>query len=195
MRHTRIHIGRTLFSVALVAGLIAGFVSLPAAAQPNPIEQAVINAHPVSYLLIQQASFGSMDETGTFLKSFMEEFTNQGLTGRLAGSDVKPLEILGDNPDLADAIPIGIGFPVVAGTVRPSSPLTESSLSFQKAVVYTHRGPFSALSNVHAQIQGAVSRYAPGYHTTWPVVLRLLSDPSTVPATQLQTEIIVPLAK
>jgi hypothetical protein len=46
---------------------------------------------------------------------------------------------------------------------------------------------------VHAQIDAAVARYAPGYHSVWPVVLRLLNDPNTVTPDQILTEMIVPL--
>jgi hypothetical protein len=194
MRHTRSHIGRTLLSVALVAGLIAGFVSQPAAGQ-SPIERAVLDAHPVSYLLVAQSFFGSMDETETFLKTFMNEFSAQGLEGRLAGgASVKPLEVLRDNPDLASEIPIAIGFPVVAGPAAVP-PLAEVTVKFPQAVVYTHTGPYSELSGVHAQIVAAVESLAPGYHTAWPVVLRLLTDPNTVSPDQIQTEMIVPLEK
>lgn len=193
MRHAQIHIGRSLLTLALVAGLTAGFVSQPAAAQ-SPIEQAVLDARPVSYQVVAQSFSGSMKDTGDFLKTFMTEFSAQGLEGQLSGPDVRPLQILRGNPDLSPVIPMEIGFPV-AGSAGPSSPLSDVTLAFPRAVVYTHQGAYHELSNVHARIRDAVARLAPGHRTAWPVVLRLLNDPNLVAPDQILTEIIVPLER
>lgn len=183
---------RSLFRTSVLALAVLAALAVPAVGQ-DPFDKAVMNAKPVSWLLVTQTFYGTMGQTDAFLATFMNEITAQRLGPSLVGPEVKPLEILHDNPDEMGTIDIELAFPIRPGvTVAP--PLVLRPLSFPKAVFYTHQGDYSQLSGVHARIDRSVQNVAPTYRTAWPVVLRLLTDPRAVSSpTLIKTEMIVPL--
>jgi DNA gyrase inhibitor GyrI len=164
----------------------------------GPIRKAVQDAQPVSYLLVAQAFDGAVTQLGDFLRTFMSEFSAQGLDESLPGPSVVPLAILHSDPASDKTTKIEIGFPVKEKP-EVKEPLAVREFELKKAVVYTHYGDFSRLFQVHEEITRAVPRELTTRNgrkpeTGWPVALRLCTDPSKVnsPA-EIKTDIIVPI--
>jgi effector-binding domain-containing protein len=162
------------------------------------IRKAVHEAQPVSFLLVAQAFNGSMAQVSDFIRTFMNEFTAQGLSGALPGPGVVPLVILREDPGTGKNIAIEVGFPVKE-RVQVRAPLSVQEFAFKKAVAYRHRGDYSRLSLAHKGIADTVSRElrtlaGSQARTSWPIALRPITDPTTVQSSaEINTDIIVPI--
>lgn len=155
------------------------------------IGRAVEQASSISQQLVSQKFEGSPEQIGKFLEEFMNHFSEQGLGDHLSSRDVAPLAILHANPESQRTIPIEIGLPVEKGA-KVKEPLMMSSYRAEKAASYLHRGPYEGLASDYYAIDES-AREKMSASASFPVALRLLSDPRKVSADDIKTVLIVPL--
>ncbi|MBX3745300.1 MAG: GyrI-like domain-containing protein [Verrucomicrobiae bacterium] len=158
------------------------------------VADAVGAAGRVEYLLASQRFVGPIERIGEFLKQFMAAFEEQGLGESLAGAATAPLALVYSNPDLVREVEMEIGLPLVR-RADVKEPLRLREVGFDRTVLYTHAGEYERLSAIHSEISQVARTAAQApLEPTWPVALRLLTDPDTVATTdEIKTQFLVPL--
>jgi hypothetical protein len=169
--------------------------------EQNLVNEAVLR--PVTFAsqsFVHMSFEGSMEQVGGFLSKLQQEFEAQKVPGVDANS--RPYVVLHGDPDKTKVLKMDLGFDV-SGHPRVKSPLSISSLAFNKVARVTHTGHYSELSGVHQQFLKAAAASAQGSAAAntrgaaaagaqeGTIILHLLQH-STNPAS-IQTEMIVPL--
>jgi effector-binding domain-containing protein len=85
---------------------------------------------------------------------------------------------------------VGIPIPEAA---MVAAPLKKDEFHYAKVARCTHKGPYEAVAPTYAKVMEFIA--ANGYRPAGPVMEQYLNDPMTVPASELLTEIIVPVEK
>jgi effector-binding domain-containing protein len=85
-----------------------------------------------------------------------------------------------------------VGMPV-GPKVPVAAPLKKGEFNFIKVARCLYTGPYDQVASAYGKVMQFIE--ANGYRAAGPVMEQYLNDPMTVPAAELQTEIIVPVEK
>jgi AraC family transcriptional regulator len=166
----------------IVMGVIISY------AQQQPEQQVTIKEGQ-QYTLAIQESNGSYLKMTQKVTEFINEFFKQGLTptGPLYG-------IYFNSPENIEVEEIrwAIGFPIDKDTAV-KEPLKKMDLSYPKAAVYLHVGPYDKLPESYKKVFQYIKDN--GYKIVYPVFEKYLDDPMLVKPDKLRTEICVPVTK
>ena len=148
---------------------------------------------PSTTMVLLRGAIPSYSEEGVLWEQFIPELGRQGLT------PIGPGGVVENDPTYVEAGPdVSVWLPVAPGTTA-RGPLEVHELPEQRAVKANITGPYSQISEAHAQMaqymgQEGLTEASPGDGPVGKVVNRYLSDPSNTPEADLLTEVYRPLA-
>ncbi|MFL0460428.1 MerR family transcriptional regulator [Kytococcus sedentarius] len=148
---------------------------------------------PATILVLLRGTIPSYSSEGVLWERFIPELGRQGLT------PIGPGGVVENDPTYVEEGPdVSVWLPVAPGSTA-ESPLEVHELPQQRAVKATITGPYSQISEAHAQMaeymrQEGLSEAQPGDGPVGKVVNRYLSDPTNTPEADLLTEVYRPLA-
>lgn len=162
------------------------------ATELQKLKAAAAAPRPVRFEAVLQEFSGSFNDVASHFEAFRKEFESQGLAAKDLATAPTGILVLYEDPTGKASFRMAVGVQVPA-RVEVKAPLKTDTFRVNAAARYKHVGPYERLKNVH----DALSKQAKGVGKaapSWPVVLRLLSDPRSVPAARLATEMVVPLS-
>lgn len=162
------------------------------------VRAAVTKLTPTSFWAVTQDFEGNFENVDALMARFEQEARRQNIPN----ANPTGILVLYEDPTGKSTFRMAVGI-TLTQKVNVKEPLKVSRLAFSESARYRNVGPYQRLGPAfrgietalreRPQVKGAAAAAAAPRNASWPVVLRLLSDPKKVPPEQRQTELIVPV--
>jgi len=155
------------------------------AEEMTAIRSAVSKAGPVSFWVVTEDFTGSFESIRANGEKVKADELKQNVGASMGSFQPHGILILLEDPTGKQQFRMSLGF-TVPSRVKVGAPLKVEQIKYDKAVRYTHVGQYQQLANVYHGMNDVKG-------LKFPVVLRLVDDPTTVPAEWIRTELIAAL--
>lgn len=215
MSRTSLLVSGPLLAFAVAAGLAAlSSAAAPEArvgalrpAQIQAIERAASQTASANFHMVVSQRFNATLDQGAIaehLTALQSEFNNQNggapkgavpEKGNMGGTPVEAVLLLYADPGAGNAaVPMQVGLTVPASLRRNKvkAPLSIVNVNSANAVRYQHRGAYEQLRAAGPRLVSSAKFNWGAGNRNGPVgLLRLLTDPTKVPAAQNQSEVVL----